>query len=457
MDCEEKETKKKKRKGQVSLLSEIQKQREEQKQLHASLEELNRKKSRKSKSTMIMGIIMIIALTIMVVSLLLNFNDVKQIRDVFLEIGRGNNWAWLVAAFGLTIIFLVLWPLSLMAFSNASGISKIVRKRDIFRVATTEQYYNNITPFAVGGQPMEIYFLREAGAKTADATGAVLATFLVHMIASNLYAIVALFFYPFYIQGLVKAPIFEWLTPGLFTAIVVIGYFNNFLTLIFTILLGRAKWLRNLIVRLMNAISHWPGFRKWLPSKIGDFETYCDNTQAAFQMLFHYKKAFFRSLLWRILADWAYYSIPFFVLLAVGADFSGHSLIWTYVLVLFATSFSITAVVWIPTPGNTGGVDYAFAVVIASLAVMGFRGPLFQPSNVQATSQMVSMIWRCFTYYFVILFGFVENLIFEVSLAKRQSREIKELEEKTHALQQESEEKAPSSLEENASHDTSAP
>ncbi|MDD5885088.1 MAG: lysylphosphatidylglycerol synthase transmembrane domain-containing protein [Erysipelotrichaceae bacterium] len=443
MDSEEKVTKKAKRKSSSSLSEEFIKQREEQKQLRASLEEINRKKSRKSKSTIIMGFIMIIALTAMVVTLLLNFNDVKQISKVFGEIGQNNNWIWLIVAFVLLVTFLILWPMSLMAFSNASGISKVVRRRDIFRISTTEQYYNNITPFAIGGQPMEIYFLREAGAKTSDATGAVLASFLVHMIASNLYAVVALFFFPFYIDGLAKAPLFEWLTPGLFTAVVVIGYFNNLLTLVMTFLLGHSKKLRNLIVRLMTAISHWYGFRKWLPSKIGEFEAYCDNTQEAFQMLFHYKKAFARALLWRILADLAYYSIPFFILLAVGADFSGHNILWIYVLVTFATSFAITAVVWIPTPGTTGGIDYAFAVVIASLAVMGFRGELFAPSNLQATSQTISLIWRGFTYYFVILFGFLENLIFEISLAKRQYREIKALEVEANALQKENE-KAPS-------------
>ena len=108
MDSEEKVTKKAKRKSSSSLSEEFIKQREEQKQLRASLEEINRKKSRKSKSTIIMGFIMIIALTAMVVTLLLNFNDVKQISKVFGEIGQSNNWIWLIVAFVLLVTFLIL-------------------------------------------------------------------------------------------------------------------------------------------------------------------------------------------------------------------------------------------------------------------------------------------------------------------------------------------------------------
>ena len=126
-----------------------------------------------------------------------------------------------------------------------------------------------------------------------------------------------------------------------------------------------------------------------------------------------------------MLADLAYYSIPFFLLLAVGVELSNVNPFFVYILVMFGTSFAITAVVWVPTPGTTGGIDYAFAVVLASLSVIGLGGNLFTSETVWATSQTISLLWRGYTYYFVILFGLFVSIVLEIELAKKQSQEIK--------------------------------
>lgn len=402
--------------------------KEELQEIKKNLQEINRKKDKKTRNSAIMGGIMILALTVVVVLLITNFTDLEEIKQVFLSIGQNHHWVWLFVAFLLLIIFLFLWPLSLIAFSKSNGIDKVVGKRRLFEIATIEQFYNNVTPFAFGGQPMEVYLMKECGADMSKATGSILATFVVHVVASNIYAIIALFFFPFYIKGLSQGGITgltSWLNPTVFTIIVAIGYFNNILTLVIMLLLGLSKRVRNLLVSLLTKISNWKMFRKFLPSKIEAFENYCDKTQTAFKEIFIHKKAFLLSLLYRMLADLAYYSIPFFLLLAVGVELSNVNPFFVYILVMFGTSFAITAVVWVPTPGTTGGIDYAFAVVLASLSVIGLGGNLFTSETVWATSQTISLLWRGYTYYFVILFGLFVSIALEIELAKKQSQEIK--------------------------------
>ena len=192
-------------------------------------------------------------------------------------------------------------------------------------------------------------------------------------------------------------------------------------------------------MKILTGVSRWPGLRKFLPKHIQTFEDYCKRTQIAFKEIFQHKVAFLKSLLCRLLADLCYYSIPFFLLLAVGVDFNGLNPFWVYLLVMFGTSFAITAVVWVPTPGTTGGIDYAFAVVMASLSVIGFGGSLFASDTVWATSQTISLLWRGYTYYFVIILGFIVSLALEIYLAKKQMKEINRLKEEASVLSREKE------------------
>ncbi len=266
---------------------------------------------------------------------------------------------------------------------------------------------------------------------------------MVHVFASNIFALIALFFFPYYIQGLSQGGISgltNWLNPVAFTIVVAIGYFNNILTLVVMLLLGLSKKVRNILVKLLTKISNWRMFRKFLPSKISAFEKYCDDTQTAFKEIFAHKKAFVFSLLARMIADLAYYSIPFFLLLAVGVEIQGVDPFFVYILVMFGTSFAITAVVWIPTPGTTGGIDYAFAVVLASLSVIGLGGSLFTNDAVWATSQTISLLWRGYTYYFVIIFGLIISIVLEIQLARKQMREIKSLQEQAESISRSNEE-----------------
>ncbi len=420
----------------------IDEAKEELEETRKALKEIKKKKDKKTRNSAIMGAIMIVALTIAVIMMIVNFTDLNEIANVFSTIGQNNNWIWLLVAFLLTAIFLFFWPMSLIAFCRSNGIDKEVGKRNLFKISTIEQFYNNVTPFAFGGQPMEIYLMKECGADTSKATGSVLATFVVHVLASNIFGFIALFFFPFYIKGLTEggiAGLTNWLNPVAFTIVVAIGYFNNFLTLIIMLLLGLSKKVRNLLVTLLTKISNWKMFRKFLPSKIKGFEDYCDRTQTAFKEIFAHKGAFVRALLYRLITDLAYYSIPFFLLLAVGVQFTNVNPFWVYVLVMFGTSFAITAVVWVPTPGTTGGIDYAFAVVIASLSVIGLGGSLFAKENVWATSQTISLLWRGYTYYFVIIFGLIVSVILEIQLARKQVKEIKKLQAEATSLSRETE------------------
>jgi len=409
----------------------IAKIKSDQKGLIEDLASLKSRQKSKNRLKTAGEILFLAGLTALVLILFFQFGDLATMAATFQEIALGTHWVWLSAAFLLLIVYLALWPLSLRSFTKALKID--CSFRNVYDIGNSEHFYNGVTPFALGGQPLQVYFLKSAGAETSAATGAVLATFAVHLFVSNVFAIAALFFYPYFFKGIsMGAAGLGWIGTA-FPWVVGAGYFMNFLTLVLTISIGTSRHLKNGIVKVMKWLANLKFLRKTLLKRIPTFEKYCNDTQLAFRELLRHPKAAAWACLWRFIADLAYYAIPFFLLLSVGADFSANPLL-SFWLVLFGTSFAITSVVWIPTPGSTGGVDYAFAIVVASLAYSEIGGAVFQGNASFEAAKVVSLLWRMQTFYLVLFISFGFSLSFQLRNERRQRRELKELDGKTSAL-----------------------
>ena len=94
-------------------------------------------------------------MTILVVILLFSLGDIQNIAAKFGEIANGNNWVWLIGAFGLCIAYFALWPLSQCIYGKALKVNASFT--DSYLIGSSEHFYNGITPFAAGGQPFQIY------------------------------------------------------------------------------------------------------------------------------------------------------------------------------------------------------------------------------------------------------------------------------------------------------------
>lgn len=410
--------------------------REKFEQSKQDLKDIQSKKSKKSKAQIISGVIFTLAMTALIVSCLLSFGDIKAIGETFASIAKGNNYVYLLLAMLLTLIYFFLWPLSLVFFSRALDIK--AGTWDLYCVGVSEQFYNDVTPGAAGGQPYQVYALNSIGVETGKATGAVLATYVTFLLVTNLYAFVALVFFPYYIKGVSTGDVTVFgatVNSTTFIWIVAVGYFLNTLNLVCMILLGFNRKVRGWVVGLGLSLSKIKFLRKILRKTMPAFMHYCKNTQIAFKELMGHKKHFAWAFLTRFVAMGAYYAIPFFILMAVGIPFENAAV--AFWAVLFGTSFAITAVCWLPTPGSTGGIEIAFSVVINSLAYMpniiqeGFL------ANNTVDFDAVSLMWRMFTFYFIIILSLFFSVAFEVRTQKRFRREMKVLSSRENDLKRE--------------------
>lgn len=366
---------------------------------------------KKNRKRLISNIIFLVLISILVVTLILSLGEINKISQQFQEITKGDNWKYLLIAIGLELAFFFLWPASQCIYGKALKVEATVGES--YLIGCSEHFYNGITPFAAGGQPFQIYSYTKRNVTTAKATGVILASFVTFMIVTNAFMLASLFFYPQISSG------FESMNLGWLKGVSLIGLIINFLVLVFMIALGTSKHLRNFLIKLVTKIANWKFFfkkEKGLRRKIGDalqksvpvFEEYCNNAQTAFKEVWTHKLATIFAIVIKVIAMAIYYAIPFFILKAVGIEITYNS----FIIVLFATCFAINAVVWMPTPGGVGGIEYAFIIVIAAVTTADKSDP-----------QAVVLIWRMITYYFILILSFVANAIFEAIASHRINKE----------------------------------
>ena len=367
--------------------------------------------SKKNRRRLISNIIFLVLISILVLVLILSLGEIEKIAAEFQSIATGDNYKYLLIAVGLILLHFFLWPASQCIYGKALKIEAKVGES--YLIGCSEHFYNGITPFAAGGQPFQIYSYTKRNVSTAKATGVILASFVTFMLVTNAFALISLFFYPTISAG------FEEMGIGWIKYVSLIGLVINFLVLLFMIMVGTSKWLRNLLTRAVNKIANWKFFykkEKGLRRKIGNalqnaipvFEQYCENAQTAFKETWTHKVATILALLIKIIDMAAFYAIPFFILKSVGIELTYDK----FILVMFATSFAINAVVWMPTPGGIGGIEYAFIIVIAAVTTTN-----------QSDPQAVVLIWRMLTYYFLLILSFIANIIFETTTSHKMKKE----------------------------------
>jgi hypothetical protein len=132
--------------------------------------------------------------------------------------------------------------------------------------------------------------------------------------------------------------------------------------------------------------------------------------QSAFKTLAHHKCAFLLCILIKAVSMAVYYAITFYILLALHIDVSYAD----FFFVMCGSSFAITAVVFVPTPGSSGGIEFAFESIFFSLA----GGAI---TTTVAYGGM--LIWRLLTYYLVMGISLLFYIALEIYFSVKAKRE----------------------------------
>ena len=311
----------------------------------------------------------------LVTMLVLYFSLKDNYREIISQILTMNIW-YLLLAFILLIIFWLIRTYPMYSFCKK--INKTFKYSDAFLLTLRTQFFNAVTPFATGGQPYQIYYIKKCGLNYAESTSVVLENFIVYQIALVLLGLISLF----------TNKIFHIFKNVLFLQkLIALGFVINTLVIVVMFIVAFSKSMNKKLINFQINLLSKLHLVKNREETLEKWNTNINNFHKSAKILLKNKKSFIINILCNLVALSSLYLIPLFILYAIG-DFKsvqGLISIVTSAYIMIIGSF-------VPIPGATGGLEYGF---------LQFYGNFVSGSKLKA----LMLVWRFITYYFGMIMG----------------------------------------------------
>ncbi len=362
---------------------------------------------KKRKSTIInlcLLLINLIFLVTIVKSLMKNVGE-KNFLDVLQE--QGSKCWWLLG--GLLIYVLFMLVQTLMYYVLIKDITGKKRMKLAYDVAIVGKYYDNATPFAAGGQPMQIVRLVQNGVSIGTSTSIPIIKLIINSSVSVILTIL------FFIFGVPKIPMSTPLNDMLLMILIilaVIGLVITIIVVVFTFLMGTGGLVTRSfisgILRIGYKLKLVKNYRETFQKVLNQVAEY----KVSFRYIWKSKKTLLKMIVLSIFECLTYAIMPYFMVQA----FIGPTEIEPMMmLVICISQYYICAMAssFIPLPGGSGMMEisfiFLFGVIVGENIVLAL------------------LAWRILSYYLILAHGFVHELthIIKNFVKNRKLRELK--------------------------------
>lgn len=332
--------------------------------------------------------IIIILITILVMYLVLK-DDVKNIISILISV----DIKYIILAF--LIFFLSIFLKAYISYKTVNNKEKYSLKESI-KHNVIVQFFNGITPFSTGGQPIEIYMLTEHGINANKGTMFVLQNFIFYQIALVLLGLVAVIYNGIY-----------HLFPKvlLLRELVLIGFLINVLVAVLIIVISNSKKFTekcaNFFIKLLlkiKLVKHKEKVTEKCMERLSEFHECANDLRKK-------KKLFILGIFVNLLSLICVYVIPLFIIYSMN-DYTSLNLLTSTV----SSAYVFLMGAFVPIPGASGGIEYGFLSFFSNFLVKNKVGA-------------VLLIWRFITYYFPMIIGAIVFNIDERS-KKNENRTI---------------------------------
>lgn len=294
-------------------------------------------------------------------------DDFKDIVDALTKI----DIKYILLAFLFYALFIVIK--GYVNYKITNDKTKLSLKEAIKHNIIT-QFFNGVTPFSTGGQPMEVYMLMEHDIPIAKATNQTIQSFIFYQIAlviCGTIAVVNNFLFPIF----PKVRILQIL--------VLLGFTINVLVVVCLVLISRSKRVTNKLSELSIKVL------KKLKRKVDeeDIKKKFSDYHEGFKELRKRKKLFIGGVFLNIISLLCLYIVPLLLLYAMGdftsLDINGAITASAYVYIIGG---------FVPIPGASGGIEYGFTKFFGNF-ILGHK------------LSVVLLLWRFITYYVGVIIG----------------------------------------------------
>lgn len=314
--------------------------------------------------------IVLFFITLLILFIILK-DDYVQIIDAIIEM------KYIFLLISILIIILSWFFKTISMYIIVREYNKKIKMSTIFKQAVITQFFNGVTPFSTGGQPMEIYMLNKCGISVGKASNIVLQNSMVYQVALVIYGIVAL----------VANAYFNLFSSVEFLGyIVAFGFLMNTLVCIGFFIISFSRKLSSSLLSIIVKIGTKLKLIKDKEKFQLDFKRRIDEFHESGKVYRSNKLLFVKGVVLNFIALTLIYIIPYFLILGMGINsISVLITIITSAYVLLVGSF-------VPIPGGSGGIEYAF---------ISFFGVFIKDASLSA----LLIIWRFVTYYFGMILG----------------------------------------------------
>lgn len=291
----------------------------------------------------------------------------------------------LVNGFSVTNPFILLLAFSLIFiyWFLESVITHIVIKvfhptqrfKNTIKTSMIGQFFNSVTPFASGGQPMQAYSLVKSGVPLGTATCSLLIKFIIYQTTLTVYSIAMLLLKFSYFTNSIQG--FKYLVILGFSVntVVVLALLSVFLFKNFT------TKAAHLLVRLGNKIRIIKDIEQ-ANKKIDDE---IEGFYNSFTILKQNLSLVVKSAILTVLQLTVFFMIPYVL------SFAFNIYNTDALTMISAQSFVAMISSFVPLPGAAGGAEVSFYIFFE----MFFKNFV----------KVAMLIWRIITFYFPIAFG----------------------------------------------------
>lgn len=310
-------------------------------------------------------LLLLICITVYLVSTTLDITliptIIKLVDKKFIFIG-----------FLLMVIYMLLESIIINILINS--IQRTEVKYLSLKIAMMGFYYNLVTPFASGSQPMQIYALNKYGVTLSKSTATVINKTVLFQTIVTIYCTVIIFFN---MELLVNE------LPSILI-LMIIGIIMNVFSLLVGILIALSPNTMKKLIKIGVSILYKLKIFKSLDKKIHTINKFIDEYSYSINLFIKNKKALFLSIILTIIQLTIFFSISYCVYKSFRLNgFNFYNMLTLQVFLYMSVSP-------VPTPGNVGANEIAFFTIFANVF----------PKNIIGYSVF---LYSIFVYYFLVI------------------------------------------------------
>ena len=242
------------------------------------------------------------------------------------------------------------------------------------KIAMMGFYYNLVTPFASGSQPMQIYALNKYDINLSKSIAIVTNKTVLFQTVVTIYSAVIIF---------LNIEVLKNELPSMLV-LMSIGMVMNIVSLLGGMLIVLTPNTMKIIVKVIVNILYRLNIFKSLNKKIHTINKFIDEYSYSIKLFIKNKKALFLSIILTIIQLTVFFSISYCVYKAF--NLNGLSLFDVLALQVFL----YMSVSPIPTPGNVGANEVAFLTIFSNVF----------PGNIIGYSVF---LYSIYVYYFLVV------------------------------------------------------